>query len=197
MWFLNRGDGKAPPIYPLEPVEGRKQVTVAVVVNTTPGMTSVPDFATLDRELATQIGKKLSDETREEEVQVKVIDQSTIQQFKKNHSTKWSIGNRSDVAKELGADYLIDINLTKFSLYSPETGREICNGHATAEVAVYAADGSDAPKYQYGHTTPPQMRDGLSTSPQQYRLLFINRVATEIAYQHIKHIPERDRGGFR
>jgi hypothetical protein len=81
LWFLNRGDGKVPAQYKFDPVPGKKELTVAVVVTTNPSLQmSSPENAGLDRELMTHITNVLNLETRDSKLPIKAIDPSTVLQ---------------------------------------------------------------------------------------------------------------------
>jgi hypothetical protein len=192
LWFLNRGDDKTPAQYPLVTKDSKKEITIAVVVTANPALLSFPDFSGLDRDLATSLGQMFVEETMKDKKQVKVIDQTKIAQLKQKNGAKWDLQSRSEIAKELGADFLMEIDIAEFSLYSKETGREVCHGKATVNVKVYEASGDGSAKFPYGHTSQPPLSSANNTSPTHYKQFLVKYLAKEIMQKHVPHTAERD-----
>lgn len=188
-YFLFRGDDKVPPEHPLPPKDGKKGVTVALVTSAAPTMGM--DFAGVDRELAGLIARRMADETKDAKHPITVIDQSKVDKLKSS-GTDWRVRKMSDVAKELGADYLIDLTVNSMSMYQPEYGREFYQGRAGFQVTVYDATKSDGPYREYTHNSMLPPKGSESVTPAFYRQMFVNRVASELAWRHIPHVADRE-----
>lgn len=191
LWFMNRGDDKSPAKYPLD-AKGKREIVVAVVATANPAITCFPEFSGIDRDLAQKMGQVLVDETVKDKLRVTVVDQAKVQALRQKNTTEWDIANRSKLAKDLGADYLIEVDITHFSIYSQETGKEVCKGKATASVKVYDAAGNGSATMEYPHTCTPPLRSTGDMSPQHYRQFLVKSLAKELAQEHVRHTPDRD-----
>jgi hypothetical protein len=192
MWILNR-DSKAPAAHPLPVKDGKKEITVAILCSASATILNSPEFAGIDRELASQIGRNFMTETVGEKKPVIVVEQSKINQLKKSNPQSWDLASRTAIAKKLGADYIIEVDLTHFSLYSRDTGREVCQGQANATVTVYDSAGDGTHMFQYESSPKPPLRPTGDSSPNSYRIFFIDYLAKDIVRKHVAHTPERDR----
>ncbi len=194
LWFLNRGDGKQPAQYPLMPKKDREDVTVALLV--TPSPTLPVEFAGVERELASLLGRKLAEETKEVKKPlkpIKVIDQSKVDRYLASNPN-WKVSSPGAIANAVGADYLLDVSIGSMSLYSSDFGREACQGNATLQVAVYDADDPGSPKSNYPVAFQcPASNAGL-TAPAQYRVQFLDQLARKLAFQHVPHPSEMEIG---
>jgi hypothetical protein len=191
LWFLNRDD-KAPAQYPLEPKDGKKEYTVAVVVTANPALLSYPEFSGIDRELAVRFSHLLTEETAKDKQKVTVVDQNKVGQLKQRMAGKWDIQSRSEIAKELGADHLIEVDIAKFSLYDKTFGRDVCKGTAEVSVKVYDAKGNGSAKTEYTHTAQPPLRPTDGSTPMAYKQILINYLAKDLMHKHVPHTAERD-----
>lgn len=194
LWFLNRGDGKQPPAYPLTPKEKQEEVTVALLITASP--TLPMEFAGVERELATMLSRKLVAESKDAKKPlkpIKVIEQNKVDKYLASNPN-WKVSSPGTIAKGVGADYLLDISIGSISLYSSDFGREACQGNATLQVAVYDADEPGSPKSNYPMSfTCPASNAGL-TAPAQYRNQFLEQLARKLAFQHVPHPSEMEIG---
>ena len=194
LWFL-RDDGKLPAQYKLEPKDGKREVTVAVIVTPAPGISTKLQFASLDRDLATAIGKTLVEETAKEKVKVGVVDQSKIARMQSINPEKFAVTDPSEIAQRLGADYLIQVNLSQFSLDAGGFGKELPQGTAAMMVTVYEA-GVAAKKYDYPFDWQAPQKVVGDGPVSNYQQGFVTQLGKRIAQHHVKHTADRERGTF-
>jgi hypothetical protein len=183
-WLIFQNNDKVPPEHPLPPKEGKKGVTVALIGSASP--TLGIEFAGIDRELVTLVGQRMAEETKDSKHPITVIDQSKVDKIKSG-ATDWRARNMADVAKQLGADYLIDLSVITISMFQPEYGREFYQGRANVQVTVYDAAKADGAYRDYTHNSmlPTKGTEGVTAAA--YRKMFVGRLATEIAWRHIPH----------
>jgi hypothetical protein len=192
LWFLNRGDDKTPAQYPLEGKDGKKEYSVAIVATANPAILSFPEFSGIDRDLAASFGQMLAEETAKDKKKVKVIDQSKVNEVRGRNPLNWDIANRAQLAKELGADHLIEIDISQFNLYGRDTGREAFHGKATVNVKVYDATGNGSAKIEYGHTAEPPLRPTDTMTAMGYKQFLLKHLAKELMHKHVPHTADRD-----
>ena len=183
--FLFRGDGKKPPEYPLTPLKNHDSKEIRVVVMANSGANMTYEFAGVEREVASQTGKKLVEGTKEEKNPVKIIRPEDVDKFKMQNPT-WKIMHPCRVAQQLNADYLIDISITGIGLYQPNSANSLYEGWATADVSVYEA-GTEAFRWQYFHKSTQSQTPADAMPPGQYKAKLVSRLAYELASRHMKH----------
>lgn len=185
LYFLMRGDDKVKPNIPLPAKEGKKDVTVAILANGAPSLSF--EFAGAERELAALIAQIMMMETKEDKHPVRVIEQGKVDKFRAANPN-WKTLSGGTIGQQLGADYVVDLTLTSMGMYQPEYGKEFYQGRATLQVVVYDAAIPDKPLRDYIHNSMEQPKSTAALSPAGYRRWYIEKVAQEVAYQHIPHV---------
>lgn len=195
LMMLTSGDQRRPPELPLPPKGEQKTVTVAIVPSADPGVAG--DFVGVQRELATALGRKLAEESKDAKKvkPITVVEQAKVDKYLAAHP-EWEVGSPGAVAKPLGADYVLDMRVNKMSMYDQQYGQEAFVGHAVVTVAVYDSADPDRPMRDYVLPVDEQPK-GNSGSASQYRQWFIDRVATKLAYKHTPHLTERELGPIK
>ena len=187
-WHLLKGDETMKAEHPLTPPEGKKEVIVAVSVSANQG---VPAGADLD--LASKIGSQLKvlAETNKG-TRIVVVDQTKVNNFKTNDPNRWNTGNPGEFARQLGADYWIDVQLESLKLMDRDFGGEICRGSAALQVSVYEA-GKAEPKYSYPLPHQAQLKPTDVSQLNLYRNQYLGQLATEVAFHHVNYTGDQKR----
>lgn len=185
-YFLFKGDGKAPADYPIAPPEGKKEVVVALTIS---APNAPVEFAGVDRDLTRLLSQILVEQTKGKKNEIRVIDQGKIDRFKAQ-TPGWKTMPQAEVAKALGADYLIDAKVTNLSLYEAGTGRLMYQGQGTVDSEVYeAATGKQHSHYFVNAKLDSKFAETVPAS--QYRALLVQRIADEMSWKHIPHVSDR------
>jgi hypothetical protein len=192
LWFLMRGDDKREPISPLPCKDGKDAVTVAILASASPTVGMDPYFAGAERELATLIGQRMTEETKTDRRPIRVIDQAKVEKLKHTPGQDWRTMKPAVMGKKLEADYVIDLTLNSMSIFQPEFGREFYQGRAQLQVVVWDVDKPDAPYQDYFHPPIGEQESTATLSPAGYRKRFISKVATDVAHRHIPHVATRE-----
>lgn len=197
LWFL-RDDGKIKAAYQLEPRDGRKEVVVAVIVSPAPEISTKLQYAGLDRELAVAIGKTLAEETAKEKVKMTTVNPADIARMQSQNPEKFAVTDPSEIAQRLGADYLIQVNLSQFSLFNDASfGKELPQGRAAMMVQVYEAGTESKKKYDYPFDWQAPLRPFGDVPASNYHQSFVKELGKRIAQHHVKHTADREQGMFR
>ena len=196
LWFLNRGDEfrDPKPECKLAPKEGKKTVSVAILVTAPNSIGSDASMVGIDRDLEGKIAGKIMElSTYSKETPITVIDSGKVDRLRQENPNYWNTASLSDIAKKLGADYLLDVTVSSLTLYDQQTGREICRGKATVEVSVYDAVGKGKPLATYPLSSEAPLRDTSSQPIHVYRTKFLDGLAMEIAMKHVRYKAELER----
>lgn len=189
MYFLFRGDQKAPAEFPLPPKEGKQEVAVALLVS---APNTSWEFAGVDRELSAAVGRRLFDQTKAGKNPIRVVEQAKVDKFK-GTNPDWKAMSGAEIGKQLGADYVIDLSLSAVSLYEPGTGKLMYQGQATVEGTVYdVAAGTQQAQYFVN----PRMdsRPASDMLMAQYKAKLLERIADEVTWKHVAHVPDQQIG---
>jgi len=182
IWHMFKGEQPKAPDYPLSPREGKKEITVAISVTATPG---IPPG--VDLELAAKIGTQLKAVAEANNTHtILIVDSAKVNALRNNDPEQWARGNPGQFAKKVQADFWLDVTLHNFSLVDRESAGEICRGRATLDVSVYEA-GVNSPKFTYPLNSEAPQRPNDIAQMNIYRNQYIGRLATQIAFKHVKY----------
>jgi hypothetical protein len=182
-YFLFRGDSKNPAEHPLPPKEGKKEVTVAILV-TAPNPSW--EFAAVDRDLTAAIGRRLFDQTKEGKVPIKAVETAKLDKFK-GTNPEWRSMSATEVGKQLGADYVLDLTLESVSLYEPGSGKYMYQGRATVSATVYDVAAGKQLGEPYFVNPKMDSRPADSMLMAQYKAKLMERIADEVTWKHVAH----------
>ena len=179
-WLLQ--DSKTKPENPLPPKEGKREVTVLVIVDQSK-VAGDPMFMTAARDIAASIGTELVSETKDTRHPIVVVDRAKLER-KQKELGDWRTVGPGALGKQLGADYVIDASIDAISLYSKQDGNELFAGSADVTVDVYDTATPDVKMQSYPHPSrqPQTFKDG---SPRTYCNRFLKRLGVEIARKHV------------
>jgi hypothetical protein len=189
LYFLFRGDQKAPAEFPLLPKGEKKDVTVALLV-------AAPDaqweFVGVDRDLAASVGRKLLEHTKDGKHPIRAVEQGKIDKFKAN-TPDWKALPAAEIGRQLGADYVIDLSVAAITLYEPGTGKLMYQGQATVEGTVTDV----AAGTQHAHYFANPRMDSRPASDMlmsQYKAKLLDRIADEVTWKHVAHAHDQQIG---
>src|SRR5262245_60844253 len=188
LWHLLRGNGKQPADYPLQAKDGQREIKVLVLATSGPAVAQSFEFAGIDRDLATKLARKLAEETKATKHPIKPVDPAALDKFKAS-TPGWKVSHPSAIARQLGADYAIDVQVVGLRLYDPETGRHMYQGSARMEVTVYAAGVEDV-KYQYSHESRQPDQPAEMSDVSAYKARFLDQIVLELAARHTEHLSD-------
>jgi hypothetical protein len=188
-FFFTRGESKLDADYSLARMgvkanKKKKEFTVAIVSYATRGLS--PDAIGIDRELSTQFAKKLTEECVRNEEKIKVIPIQQVEKYKSEHPN-WSRLGPIEIGKELGADFVIDMEVAGFSLFEGSSHAMFFRGRAHISLAVFdmASEGHEAAFKKDLIVLFPE--DGgvprdLDTNIETFRQQFVARVARDLTW---------------
>jgi hypothetical protein len=182
--FSGGRESRVPAEFALKPQPRQSDVKVVILVSSKTG--ALPsDLIGVDRMLNAELITILDTRCRENEEKVLILKMPRIDEYKADH-VNWRTIRPYDIGKELGADYVIDVEIAEMDLFKPGSRNDWLQGHAT--VAVNAYDLHKPLKeasYKYDYNTEyPQGREMEVESPAQvsaFRRKFVERIASDIS----------------
>lgn len=197
--FMFAREDKRPAPHPLtfdkdSPKKDKEEVVVLLLTHQS--ASAGTSFVTADRELADRLARVLPEMAKEnkDKRKVRVISSTQFDKFKMTNP-KWRDMSAGEIGQKLGADFVLDIFLDKIRLYQPNSANTIYEGKAEVTVAVHEvkATGSDVKdEYPITFSYPRggvSTRDASSVSEGEFKKLFLDNMATEIARMHVDSKP--------
>lgn len=190
--FLTYKDPVRSAPYPIFSKDGPKkkdkeEVTVALFVSQGTGQSY--EFAGAENTIASEMSRKLTELAKENKHKVEVIPVAKVNQFKFKNPT-WKQMHASAWGKALGVDYVLEVHIDKMRLYQPGSKDQLYEGRAEVSVSMYAVeDGVAEPQYYVYPFSYPKtgFRDATTIPIGTFRKDFLERLAVELAQQHIDH----------
>lgn len=197
MMLTEKDGGRIQPDCPLPAKGENKTVTVAVLPSADPGLPM--DFIGVERELAVILANKLeggSKDAKRPVRPIRVVELPKVEKYLASHPD-WQTMSPGVIGKQLGADYLIDMRVNRMAMYDPQFGQEAFVGRGEVTMVVYDTDEPDRPMREFPPHTSHQPARSASGSAPQYRQWFVDRMATELSWRFVPHMPERELGPIK
>ena len=178
---------KCPFISKDNPKKDKEEIKVAIFVS--PGSGLSFEFAGAENTIASEMARKIPELAKENKLKIAVVPPSKINEFKFKNPT-WKNMHASAWGKALGADFVLEIHLDKMSLYQPGSRNQLFEGRAEVSVFMYdVAEGVAEPQhYVYPYSFPKTGFLDATTIPLgTFRKDFLERLAVELAQQHLDH----------
>jgi hypothetical protein len=174
--------------------EDKKKAVKVVVFASTP-LEVRPELISADRELAALLSQKLQERAKENKDNVIVASSTKVQKFKDDHPN-WQSLSLEELGKRLDADFVIDIEINRMSLYQAGSQNTLFLGKADVSVTVVNVNKNDnGPIFheecscEYPRSQGP--RPVTDTNPLAFRRAFLSRLALELSWLFTDH-PTQD-----
>lgn len=191
LYFMAMGvDSKVGPKCKLAKEDDKDEKGVKVVVLTYCGLETRQELLGADRELASLFGARLTEGTKANKEKVTVISPSRVQRYKDEHPN-WQSDGVETIGKYFKADYVIDLEIGRLTLFEPRSANQMFRGNAEVSVTVHdMSKAHEEPVFHEEYTTeyPPSRPVPVTDStPQKFRLMFLTRVATDLSWYFTAH----------
>ncbi|HLN31464.1 MAG TPA: hypothetical protein VK395_27230 [Gemmataceae bacterium] len=171
-----------------------KEVNVVILASTE--LETRPEFLKVDRELSLLLCSQLEAGFKKNKEKVKLVKISKIEKYKDDHPN-WHAMDAQEIGKYFRADYVINLEVNSLTLYEPGSVNTLFRGRADITIDVVDVHKpSEGPIYkdeytvEYPKTKGPISAD--SSNVNQFRQLFLKRVAKELSWRFTSHLVEDD-----
>ena len=168
--------------------ESKKEVKV--VLWTYMALDAREEFIQADRRLAAVLAeeiRRLSEENREK---VTIVRPNLVDQYKSRHPN-WQALEPATVGHDFNADYVVNLEINKLSLYEPKANQQIYRGQTEMLVSVVDMKNPDEPlQKEFTDRYPTEARcdmTPLDITPYQFRDKFLEHVAKRLAFYFVDH----------
>ncbi|MCS7167848.1 MAG: hypothetical protein RMI91_06740 [Gemmatales bacterium] len=154
----------------------------------------------LPRELDEALARELAKEFAQQRDRLVILSAATVHRWQERQD-QWSALHPSEMARELGADLVIFVELNNPSLYEGRSNRTLYRGRAEVQVTVAAAQANDADdlynqlieqahlEAQYPRHPAPVAADP-DVTPDRFRRQFVRYLAQEITRLFLPQDPK-------
>jgi hypothetical protein len=179
-----------------EPAECKKLASedakkeVKVVLWTYMNLDPRPEFIQSDRLLSTMLAEEIRRLSEENKEKVTVIKPSLVEAYKSRHP-EWQSMDPEKVGRDFNADYVINLEIDKLTLYQPSSHESLFQGRAHIHVAVVdMKQGGEMQSKEFSDQYPSESRGGLSqfdVAVSDFREQFLRHVARRLAFYFVDH----------
>jgi hypothetical protein len=170
--------------YPPEcPVFDKPKKEIKVLLLASLGTETRPELLRADRDLAEELARYLREQYKETKAKITIIPTAQVETFK-DKTPDWQL-DLPAVGRRFQADFIVNLDLDKLSLYEAKSLNEFFRGHAEVSVTVLDMDKlEDGPvwRHEYSYTFPTHGPRPVMDNPNpvQFRSEFLTYMVKEL-----------------
>jgi hypothetical protein len=173
-----------------------KENAARVIILSSCGLETRPEFLRVDRELSRLVYTQLEEGFKKNKEKIALVAINQVEKYKDDHAD-WHSRSPEEVGKHFNADYVIEVEINALSLYEPGSINTLFRGHA--EISLDVVDvhkPANGPIYREEYTIDyPRARGPIPASESnapQFRQRFLSVVARELSWRFTAHLVEDD-----
>jgi hypothetical protein len=177
-----------------------KERTVRAVVLVSNDANSSMDFVRADVELSHLVVNKMRDQCKYNNEKVELISPTKVNEFKNKHPD-WRTIPPEKIGTHFDADYVIDLEINKLSLYEYGSANQIYRGRAEISITLFDVNNPDegAERSEFNYVYPSDSIQGvpIDDKPKEKFIEdFYKSLAEKITWHFTAH-PTREAFSFR
>ncbi|HTU92104.1 MAG TPA: hypothetical protein VMF69_18620 [Gemmataceae bacterium] len=188
MYFLMPEDKDHAELKRLAAEDRKKEVKV--VLWTYMGLDPREEFIQADRHLAAMLAEEIRRLSEENKDKVTVVKPSLVEQYKSRHPN-WQSLEPEQVGHDFKADYVINLEIGKLSLYEPNAYQQLYRGQTQILVSVVEVEHPDDVAHkEFNDRYPNDATGSLDTydlPATAFRDKFLQHVAKRLALYFVDH----------
>ncbi|HEY7329745.1 MAG TPA: hypothetical protein VH592_19075 [Gemmataceae bacterium] len=168
--------------------DGKKEIKVVIwtYMSLNPGEVLIQ----ADRRLAAKLAEEIHRLSEENKEKVVVVKPNLVEQYKSRHPN-WQTLELATVGHDFNADYVINLEIDKLSLYEPNANQQLYRGQTDILVTVVDVNHPDDPwSKEFNDRYPTEARGDMTPfeiSPAVFRDNFLEHVAKKLAFYFVDH----------
>jgi hypothetical protein len=190
--------GQDPMIDPMCPLTDKdnknKEVKVVIIVDG--GVNFSPELAQVDQVLATKLADILRERCKTNKEKVTVVPSFKVEAFRQRQRD-WRSLSAQEIGKHFGADYVINLDIGKMSLYEEKSRSSFYRGRAEIAIKVIKVNAPEGEGLYYSKEYVCQEYpraypvETTSFGVGVFRQQFLNHVAEELSREFTAYPSER------
>jgi hypothetical protein len=170
-------------------IAGNGKKTSHVLILTSMIAESHSDLLGVERQFATCIAKQLDADCKMNKEKVQITPVHKVEEFKANNP-HWRTMTATEIGRQFEVDYVIEVEVSKMSLYEKGSERRLFRGRSAMRVQVVdvAKSCDEGPAHQRElNLEYPKARGPIPVDDdmnvQRFREVFVQRMAQEVSKQ--------------
>ncbi|MGH7172071.1 MAG: hypothetical protein ACRELG_17490 [Gemmataceae bacterium] len=168
--------------------DGKKEVKV--VLWTYMALDPREEFIQADRHLAVKLADEIRKQSEENKEKVTVVKPSLVEQYKSRHPN-WQYLELERIGHDFEADYVINLEIDKLSLYEPGANQQIYRGQTQILVSVMdMKEPDDVQHKEFNDRYPAEARGDMTpfeVTRTAFREKFLEHAAKRLAFFFVNH----------
>jgi hypothetical protein len=178
------------------PSEDLKKETPKVAIFTYMALETRSELIHADRQLSDMLAIQLRKLAEDNSGKLTILPSRKVEEYKNTHPN-WRSFDLADVGKQLGVDYLIDLEINSMTLYEVGAGNALFRGRARINInLIDVKHPDDSPATEaflcaYPSEAQGPVQNDIDTSPEKFRQKFLSYTAKQLSYYFARY-PKRD-----
>lgn len=151
------------------------------------------DLVMADQEMAQRLNQVLTKFYKDAGTKVQLVLPSRVQEYQSKHN-KWRLDPPENIGKYFGADYVVYMEITRMSLYMPNSQKQLYSGQAEIRVQIVdVANPEDGPVRNDSYICaqyPTHTAIPADNSVYVFRQRFIDKMCRDLACWFAKYPSE-------
>jgi hypothetical protein len=148
------------------------------------------EFIQADRHLAVMLAEEIRRLTEENGEKVTVVKPNLVEQYKSRHPN-WQALDLTTIGHDFNADYVIQLEIDKLSLYEPNANQQLYRGQTEILVSVVDMKHPDDVQHkEFNDRYPTEARGDMTPfdlPPTMFRDKFLEHVAKRLSFYFVEH----------
>jgi hypothetical protein len=190
MYFLMPEEKEPAECKRLASDDGKKEVTV-VLWTYMMNLDTREEFISADRVLSAKLTEQIRKLSEENKEKVTVVKPSLVEQYKSRHPN-WQALEPEQIGHDFKADYVVNLEIDKLSLYEQNPTEMLFRGYAHILVSVTDVNNPDDTQYRKEFTDhyPSEGHghfDAFEMEPSLFREKFLDHLAKRLSFYFVNH----------
>lgn len=181
---------REPDLKKLADGDKKKEVKIAILASST--MEMKPEFIRADRDVSQRLRTVLKASFEYNKENVKIVSPRRVEDFQ-NANPDWPTMDLEEVGKQLGADYLVYLEIKDLTLFEAGSRNTLYRGRADIRVSLISVNDPDEGPMRKDFLCqfPSEIKQGIpidaDTTPEKFKNDFLNYVAQRLSWYFTKH----------
>jgi hypothetical protein len=168
--------------------DGKKEVKV--VLWTYMSLDPRTEFIQADRRLAVMLAEEIQRLSAENGEKISIVKPNLVEQYKSRHPN-WQALELTQVGHDFNADYVVNLEIDKLSLYEPNANQQLYRGQTEILVSVVDMKHPDDVQHkEFNDRYPTEARGDMTpfdVPPTMFRDQFLAHVAKRLSFFFVEH----------
>ncbi len=172
--------------------DGKRVVHVAILTSSI--QESRSELLGIERQLATECGKALQSYCKANKERIEIIPVHRVEEFKSNNPG-WKTMPMNEIGRKFDVDYVVEVEVAALSLFEKDSRKQLFRGRSAITVKVTDVNKPSSEGQVFQKRISPEFPKARGPIPvddemsvEKFRDTFVERIATDVAWQLTSHV---------